>query len=176
MATPGQGPIRISSTGIESALRLAKSIPRELVTPTIEGALEELTELGINLMAINVMNTIRTEKSTGALAESIQGSWERTRGSPETVAGTYEMEIGSPLPYAKYVSREIGLSTINRNVQVQPGKWRFIGIRGPIPSHPFLERTLGDLHKVMPTILDGLFFRYTGEIQREVDELERVSP
>lgn len=176
LSGPTRETIRISSTGIESALHLAKSVPRELVIPTIEGALEELTELGITLMAINIMNSIRTEKSTGALAESTQGSWERIRGSPEEVGGAYEMEIGSSLPYAGYASREIGISTINRNVQVQPGKWRFIGIRGPIPKHPFLERTLGDLHKVMPTILDGLFFRYTGEVQREVDELERVSP
>jgi len=176
LSGPTRGPIRISSTGIESALRLAKMVPRELVIPTIEGALEELTELGINLMALNIMESIRTEKSTGALEASIQGYWERIRGSPTEVAGAYAMEIGSPLPHAKYVSREIGMSTINRNVLIQSGKWRFIGIRGPIPKHPFLERTLEDLHKVMPSILGGLFFRYTGEVQREVDELERVSP
>lgn len=174
MSAPG--PIRIRSTGIESALHLAKSVPRELINPTIIAALDELTELGITLMSLSVMESIRTEKSTGDLAASIQGSWEQTRGSPAEVGGTYEMEIGSPLSYAKYASRDIGISTINQNVQIQPGKWRFIGIRGPIPKHPFLERTLEDLHKAMPPILAGLFFRYSGEIQREVDELERVSP
>ncbi|GAH04559.1 unnamed protein product [marine sediment metagenome] len=138
--------------------------------------MEELTQLGVTLMSINVMESIRTEKSTGGLSASIQGSWERTRGSPAEVGGAYEMEVGSPLPYAKYASRDIGMSTINKNVLIQSGKWRFIGIRGPIPKHPFLERTLEDLHKGMPTILGGLFFRYTGEIQRDVDALERVSP
>ena len=166
--------ITIRSEGIPSALHIANSVPGRLIPPAIRDTLDELLELGITLMAINVMNSIRTEKSTGALAESIQGSWEQTHGSPEVVAGTYEMEIGSALPHAEYASREIGLSVINRNVQVQPGRWRFIGIRPPIPKHPFLEQTLGDLHKAMPDMLSGYYYRYMGEVQREADTLIRA--
>lgn len=169
-------PIRITTRveGVPSALHLLRSIPG-IVTPTLEDTLTDIVELGIDLMSINVINTIRTEKSTGVLAESIQGDWRRTRGRPGQPGGEYEAEIGSALPYAKYVSREIGMSTINANVQVQPGKWRWIGVRGPIPAHPFLEQTLADLHKVMPFSLNGHFSRYIGMVQREVDALERVS-
>lgn len=165
------GAIRIRAEGLPSALHLAKSVPDRILPPTMEDALDDLVRLGIDLMAVNIINTIRTDKSTGALAESIQGAWRQTSGSSETTGGTYEVEIGSPLPYAGYASREIGLSTINRNVLIQPGKWRFIGIRAPIPKHPFLEQTLGDLHKSMPMLLGGHFTRYAGEVQREVDEL-----
>ena len=164
-------PLRIRAVGIPSAIHLAQSVPERILPPTIADTLDELVRLGIDLMAINIMNTIRTEKSTGALAASVEGFWNQISGSSEETGGAYELEIGSTLPSAKYASREIGLSTINRNVQVQPGKWRFIGIRAPIPKHPFLEQTLADLHKVMPTMLGKHFTRYAGEIQREVDAL-----
>lgn len=152
-------------------MHLAQSVPNMILPPTIKDTLDELVEYGIDVMRINMLRTFRTEKSTGALVESVQGSWEQTSGSSDETGGTYEVEIGSPLPYAKYVSREIGRSIINRNVQVQPGKWRFIGIRPVIPKHPFLEMTLGDLHKVMPYLLSGHFTRYIGEVQREIDAL-----
>lgn len=176
MAVPGV-PVKITTRveGIPAARHLLKSIPQGIVTPTLEETLNDIVSLGIDLMSINVLNTIRTEKSTGALAESIEGNWRKISGRPGQLGGAYEAEIGSTLPYAGYVSREIGISTINANVQVQPGKWRWIGIRGPIPGHPFLEQTLEDLHKVMPHSLNGHFVRYIGEVQREVDGLERVS-
>jgi len=167
------GSIRIRAEGLPSALHLAQSVPDRILPPSIDDALDDLVRLGIDLMAINILNTIRTDKSSGDLANSIQGEWKQTGGTPGKTGGTYELEVGSALPYAKYASREIGLSTINRNVLVQPGKWRFIGIRPPIPKHPFLEQTLGDLHKAMPTLLGGHFNRYAGEVQREVDELSR---
>lgn len=175
---PGAGtPVSITTRveGIAAALHLLKSIPQGIVAPTLEETLDNIVELGIDLMSINVINTIRTEKSTGALAESIEGSWRKTSGRPGQPGGAYEAEIGSALPYAGYASREIWISTINANVQVQPGKWRWIGVRGPIPAHPFLEQTLADLHKIMPFSLNGHFTRYIGEVQREVDALERVS-
>ena len=170
-------PVRITTRveGIPAAQHLLKSIPQGIVTPTLEETLDDIVELGIDLMSINVINTLRTEKSTGGLAASIQGGWRRTQGRPGQTGGVYEAEIGSPLPYAGYVSREIGISTINANVLIQSGRWRWIGVRGPIPSHPFLEQTLEDLHKVMPHSLNGHFTRYIGEVQREVDALERVS-
>lgn len=167
--------LNIRAEGLPSALHLAQSVPDRILPPTIEDALNDLVRLGIDIMAINIMNTIRTDKSTGELASSVQGSWRQTSGSPGTTGGTYEVEIGSALSYAKYASREIGMSTINRNVQVQPGKWRFIGIRPPIPAHPFLERTLADLHKSMGMLLGGHFARYAGEVQREADSLSRFA-
>lgn len=163
------GSIRIKAEGLPSALHLAQSVPDRILPPTVEDALNDLVRLGIDLMSVNIINTIRTDKSRGILAESIQGDWKQTSGSSETTGGIYEVEIGSVLPYAKYASREIGLSTINRNVLVQPGRWRFIGIRAPIPKHPFLEQTLGDLNKSMFMILGGHFAKYAGEVQREVD-------
>jgi len=165
--------IRIRVEGLPSALHLAKSVPDMILPPTIEDTLNDLVEYGIDVMTLNILRTIRTDKSTGALANSVQGSWRQTSGSSETTGGTYEVEIGSALSYAKYASREIGMSTINRNVQVQPGKWRFIGIRPAIPIHPFLEMTLGDLHKVMGYLLGGHFTRYSAEVQREADSLSR---
>ena len=170
-------PIRITTRveGVPSALHLLRSVPSGIVTPTLEDTLTDIVKLGIDLMSINVINSIRTEKSTGDLAASIQGDWERTRGQPGQPGGEYAAEIGSALPYAGFASREIGISTINANVQVQPGKWRWIGVRGPIPAHPFLEQTLEDLHKVMPFSLNGHFSKYIGLVQREVDALERVS-
>lgn len=170
LSGPTGGPIRIRAEGLPSVMHLAQSVPDRILPPTVEDALEDLVRLGVDLMTINLLNTLRTEKSTGALAASFQGFWEQTSGSSETTGGTYKVEIGSPLPHAKYASREIGLSIINRNVQVQPGKWRFIGTRPPIPKHPFLERTLADLHKAMPTLLGGHFTKYAGDVQREVDE------
>ena len=163
--------IRIKAEGLPSALHLAKSVPDRILPATVEDTLDELVRFGIDLMSINIINTIRTDKSRGVLAESVQGDWKQTSGGSEKTGGIYEVEIGSALPYAGYVSREIGMSTINRNVLIQPGKWRFIGIRGPIPKHPFLEQTLGDLHKSLFMMLGGHFAKYTGEVQREVDEL-----
>ena len=171
LSGPTGVPFTIRAVGIPSAMHLAQNVPEGILPPAIADTLDDLVKLGIDLMTINILNTIRTEKSTGALAASVEGFWNQISGSAEETGGTYEMEIGSTLPYAKYVSREIGLSTINRNVQVQPGKWRFIGIRAPIPKHPFLEQTLADLHKVMPVMLGRHFTRYAGEIQREADAL-----
>jgi len=165
------GSIRITAEGLPSALHLAQSVPDRILPATVEDTLDELVRFGIDLMSINIINTIRTEKSRGVLAESVQGDWRQTSGSSETTGGTYEVEIGSALPYAGYASREIGMSTINRNVLIHPGRWRFIGIRGPIPKHPFLEQTLGDLHKSMFMMLGGHFSKYVGEVQREVDTM-----
>lgn len=165
--------IRIRAEGLPSALHLAQNFPYMVLPPSIEDTLNDLVEYGIDVMSINVLRTIRTDKSKGALAASIQGSWRQTSGSPGTTGGTYEMEIGSALPYAGYVSREIGRSIINRNVLIQPGRWRFIGVRDAIPKHPFLEMTLAELHKVMGMMLGGHFTRYSAEVQREVDALSR---
>ena len=167
-------PVNITTrvTGIASARHLLQSLPGTIPS-TVEATLTDIVELGIDLMGINVMNSIRTEKSRGVLAESIQGDFWKTHGQPGSVAGAWEAEIGSALPYAGFASREIGLSTINRNVLLQTGKWVWIGIRPPIPGHPFLEQTLLDLNKALPTMLNGHFQRYMGEVQREVDEMER---
>jgi hypothetical protein len=175
---PGAGtPVSMTTRveGIPAALHLLQRIPQGIVTPTIQDTLNEIVELGIDLMAINVINTIRTDKSRGWLAQSIEGFWWKSKGRPDQPSATYEAEIGSAMPYAKYASRDIGISRINANVLIQPGKWRWIGTRGPIPGHPFLEQTLEDLHKVLPFSLNGHFSRYIGEVQREVDALERVS-
>ena len=126
-------------------------------------------------MKLHIFNSIRTEKSTGGLEASVEGEWQKTQGSATELEGRYEMVIGSPLPYAKYASREIGLSTINKNVLILGGKWRWVGIRAPIPRHPFLEQTLIDLDKALPALLYGNFTSYIGHIQREADAMQLFS-
>jgi len=175
MALSGATNIRVRTEGIPSALMLLRSVPDRIVPPTVEDVVDDIVRLGVDLMSINIINSIRTDKSTGVLAESIQGTKERIAGTPGQSDGAWAVEIGSALPYAKYVAREIGLSTINRNVLIQPGKWRWIGIRAPIPAHPFLEQTMEDLNKILPGSLHGYFSRYVMEVQRDVDALERES-
>ena len=175
MALSGPIPMKVRVEGVPAALHILRSVPQGIVSPTLQDTLDEIVELGIDLMSINVLNTIRTDKSMGVLAESIQGDWSKTGGAPNELGGKYEMEIGSALPYAKYAAREIGLSIINRNVLIQPGKWRWIGVRGPIPRHPFLEQTMLDLHKVLPSMLNGHFTSYMGHIQAEADAMQLFS-
>ncbi len=168
--------IRMLITGVTSAITLLKSIPGGIILPTVDQTMKDMVAHGVDLMAMNILQSIRTEKSRGVLAESIQGFVDRTKGTIGDPDGAWVVEIGSALPYAKFVAGDIKAGVINQNVLLQTGKWVWIGARPAIPGHNFLEKTLQDLQGLMPTLLNGHFVHYTGEVQRIVDSLRNVSP
>jgi hypothetical protein len=168
--------IQIRAIGIPAALHLLRSVPEKLVAESIRDALLESTEIGIDLMSAHVTDTVRTEKSTGVLAESIAGTLEQKAFDEQTGVGVHEIRIGSNLPYAQYAAQDIGWTAVNRVVFIDPpGHFRFIGLRPPIPGHPFLERTLNDmLFKVIPHAFRQKWISASDRIQSEVDELQGV--
>ena len=164
--------VKVVVKGVPAALHLLGSLPGRLVGPTVKPAIDTLLEEGISLMSTHVSDLVTSEKSQGGLAASIEGFKETNLDdSGNEIAGSFKITIGSPLPYAEYAAREIGWSAINRNVLIEPmGRGRFIGVRPPIPAHPFLEYTLIDLlDTVMPKALSENWREASIRLQEEVD-------
>ena len=164
--------VKVAIKGVPAALHLLNSIPGRLVGPTVKPAIDTLLEEGISLMMTHVSELVYSDKSRGVLAESIQGTKEvNLDDSGSEISGSINIKIGSALPYSAYAAREIGWSAINRNVFIEPmGRWRFIGVRPPIPAHPFLEYTLIDLlDSVMPKALSENWREASVRLQAEVD-------
>ena len=119
--------------------------------------LEQVKEVGIDSMRDSI-NATTGEKSTGLLAEAISGH------VAELTPTNYQIQVGPDMdaPHAVYAAREIPVSVINANVQVMPGKWRFIGTRPAIPKHPFLEDSMD--------AMTGALQRHFGERLSEVHQ------
>ena len=130
-------------------------------------AAPDIMEYGRMRMSENITATLRTtDKTSGELADSIQGNIELKIGMEQQSA---IIEIGSYLPYAAFASREVGETVMNRVVYMDPpGKFRFIGTRPPIPGHPFLEMTRDDLYEYIEEVYAGKFDEVFIEIQRTV--------
>lgn len=165
---------QVTIRGVPAAMHLLNTVPAGIVGPTVEGSLKGLMEEGMTLMSMHITEMVTSDKSRGVLAESIQGIREgEIIQSGDSISGDVKITIGSALPYAGYASREIGWSQIDRNVLLQTGRWVWIGIRPPIPAHPFLEYTLHDLlNSVMPKALVDSFLATSVNIQRDVDSLQ----
>ena len=163
--------ILIEVGGIDGVLRIndaLQNMPEEIMR--IRRVLLELVELGKIVMAQSILETSTSEKATGETARSIEG-YLAPSGPNDT---SFEFSIGSRLRKAFFASQEISWSEINANVQVMPGRWRFIGARPPMPKHPFLEDTLYALYKALNEHLGDEMAEAFGSIQRDVDALEEV--
>lgn len=160
--------IKTKITGIPAAEELAKSVPDEIVDPTIPELLKTILDQGIIIMKMSIAETAITEKSTGELEASIVGGMEQTGPKSWTV------EIGSPLLESFYASQNISRSRIFRNVFINPpGRWRFIGDRPPMPGHPFLETTEQFVMKAVPTLLDDKVSMQIKIVRDRVESLQR---
>lgn len=164
----------IKVQGLPAAIFLAENIPSGVAPPAMRDTLLKLLEFGKNQMALAVMRSLRTaDKTKGELARSIEGYLEPTSGPDKDGFQTFNLSIGSALEHALYAASDIKQTTMNRVVKVAPGRWRFIGIRPMIPRHPFLDDTLVAVSKEIPRVLGEQLIRFSGQVQKKVDELQR---
>jgi hypothetical protein len=153
---------KVTVTGIPTALSLVRRHMAATVK-SAEKSLEEMRSQAEEIARMAVMQTIRNqgEKSTGALGASMTAKYEKI------AVGRMRLTVGSPLPQGFYASINIAETPIFRPVFIDPpGKWRFIGLRPPIPAHNFLEITESRLESLF-TQRFGLNFDY---------EISRISP
>jgi len=165
--------VSITVKGLPAAIYLAEAIPGEALAPAIRGTFLKLLEFSKSQMVLAIMRTTRTEKTTGRLAESIEGYLKPTSGPDDEGFETYEFVVGSALEHALYAASDIKPTPMYRPVKVHPGRWRFIGLRPMIPRHPFLDQTLVEVSKEMPKVLRDQLIRFSGQVQKNVDELQR---
>ncbi|MBU0846924.1 hypothetical protein KKH23_07000 [Patescibacteria group bacterium] len=181
--------IEITVRGFEAIRYLVGSIPEKIPLAAIEPTLKEVLIIGIETMRLSVMRTTG-EKATGHLADSIEGTMVKSQDG-------YKLQVGSSLPYAKYPAMDIAATDMSRGVhsvipgfnqrqavQILPGmrwagymptaRWRFIGIRPPMPKHPFID----DAANAMTVALGDLFGRnldiQVSEVASQTKELENV--
>lgn len=164
--------VDVAVRGVPAAVFLVTNLPGRLVGPMFKGSVDELLKQGISLMQTHVRELVYSDKSTGELADSIEGlkivESVDADGNP---TGKVTVIIGSKVKHAGYAAREIGWSVINRSVFIKPaGRWVFVGNRPPIPAHPFLEYTMFDLmNGVIPTALSDNFTAASVKLQEEVE-------
>jgi len=147
--------VRIESTskGLTAISEFVMSlgdIPQSVFDKLVLG----IEAIGIDAMRNSIVLTTG-EKSTGRLFDSIEGDVSRE-------GDTYIIKVGSNLPHSLYAASNIASTRLNRNVQVMPGKWRYIDIRPPIPAHPFLVDSVNAMvqaaQEVFPDIMDKEFY------------------
>lgn len=168
--------IDVEIRGIPAARYLFTNLPKEMIGEGIRESLDESLDTGISLMTMHIIDSLRTEKATGELADSVAGSVETKAYDEESGKAEYLMRIGSKAPHSKYAAREIGWSSIKQTVYIDPpGHFRFIGLRPPIPKHPFRERTLNDVvTKVIPEAFKRNWIEKSAKLQAEVDQRQEV--
>ena len=117
---------------------------------TVQGVLEHVRLLGEQAMKDSISNSVG-EKSQGGLIDSIRSDLRKVsadqwqiRVGPDESAQNRNMRA-----YGAWVAEGVGPAAVNRNIMVMPGKWRFIGIRPPLPGHPFLEDSLDAMNKAL---------------------------
>jgi hypothetical protein len=123
---------------------------------------------GVAAMQDSIALTVG-EKSTGRLMNSIEGEVVKQ-------SGLIQITVGSNLASSKYAASDIASTVMNRAVQVMPGEWRWIGIRPPMPAHPFLvdsvNAMVNSLEERLPQTLD----KGVGDVFREAQSKEGESP
>lgn len=141
---------------------------RKMPVASAEALFEGVKDDGVAAMKDSIALTVG-EKSTGALINSIEG--EVTKES-----GVVKITVGSSLAHSKYAAQPISSTVMNRPVQVMPGKWRWIGVRPPMPAHPFLvdsvNAMVSSLEARFPRVLDAS----VGAAFREAQAKENESP
>jgi len=130
----------------------------------IDAMIEEVKDFGILAMQ-NSIAFSTGEKSTGQLLDSIEGEIIKE-------GNVYRVIVGSNLAHSLYAASNIAATRLNRNVQVMPGRWRFIGIRPPIPAHPFLMDSVNAMvqatQEIFPSVMDQEFYdRYVKAKEKE---------
>lgn len=142
-----------TSKGLKAIAEFALDL-HKLPLEVFEAMTEGILDFGILAMQ-NSIAFSTGEKSTGRLLDSIEGDISKE-------GDTYIIKVGSNLPHSLYTASNIATTILNRNVQVMPGKWRFIGTRPPIPAHPFLMDSVNAMvqatQEVFPNILDKEFY------------------
>jgi hypothetical protein len=144
--------IDITGRGLEAVRFLVASIPDPLPLAALQPSLEEVAKIGVEAMKMSIMRTTG-EKATGHLVDSIDSMLTREG------EGAWRIQIGSPLAYARFPAIDIAATPMFRPVQIWPpmrwagyvreGKWRFIGLRPPMPRHPFLDETADAVTKAL---------------------------
>lgn len=165
--------ISITVKGLPAAIYLAEAIPGEVAAPALRATFLKLLEFSKAQMVLAILRTLRTEKATGRLAGSVEGYLKPTGGPDDEGFETYEFAVGSALEHAIYAASDIKPTPMYRPVKVHPGRWRFIGLRPMIPRHPFLDQTLVETSKEIPRVLRDQLIRFSGQVQRNVDEMQR---
>jgi hypothetical protein len=164
--------IMMEAGGLDAALRLTEAVPDELVPPALHRTMLDLLEIGKLVMMRSILETSRTEKATGEIADSIEGYLTLDKADPQSQTYEYTLEIGSNLSKAFYASQDIRPSWINRPVQVMPGRWRFVGLRPFMPGHFFLEATAAAMNIELHNTLGEWLKEESYKIQRSVDQLQ----
>jgi len=97
------------------------------------------------------------EKSRGDLGESIKSDVRNVSGKHWQIRVGPDESAQNPKgrAYGAWVAEGVGPATVNRNIEVMPGKWRFIGIRPPLPGHPFLEDSLDAMNEALSKEFQG---------------------
>jgi len=152
-----------TSKGLKAIAEFALDL-HKLPLEVFEAMTEGILDLGILAMQ-NSIAFSTGEKSTGRLLDSIEGDVSKE-------GDTYIIRVGSNLPHSLYAASNIATTILNRNVQVMPGKWRFIGTRPPIPAHPFLVDSVNAMvqaaQEVFPDIMDKEFYdKYSKAKEKE---------
>lgn len=164
--------IMMEAGGLDAALRLTEAVPDELVPPALHKTMLDLLDFGKLVMMQSILESSRTEKATGEIADSIEGYLTLENADPNSSTYEYTLEIGSNLSKAFYASQDIRPSWINRPVQVMPGRWRFVGLRPFMPGHPFLETTSALMQQELRNTLGEWLKEEAYKIQRSVDRLQ----
>jgi hypothetical protein len=159
--------------GLPELEKILEEVPK-IGEYTITRATPKILEYGISHLKKRIEEeTEGSDKSTGALAESITGDFE-IRINPTVQTAT--IEIGSELPYAGYTVQDIGATHMHRRVFIKTntgdtidsgeiGVFRYIGVRPMMPKHHYLEKTERDVRKYIETMYSGVFEEVVTEIK-----------
>ena len=156
-------PDPVTFTG-QNLLELLEKISETIQLPFLE-TINEIMEEGKQIMRQHVADTIKESKSAGdktfgVLVDSID-SVIRNISVSDSGRVSATIEIGSTAPHGGFASRQIGATAMNRVVFIKStsgdvkgkrgdiGRYRFIGMRPPIPGHPFLEISMESIPQLL---------------------------
>jgi hypothetical protein len=169
--------IDITIKGLEAIRHLVAQVPDRLPLSILQPTLEQVAEVGEETMKMSIMRSTG-EKATGRLAGSIDSALT-SEGEDQWL-----LRIGSPLAYARFPARDIGATPMFRPVQIDPpmrwagyvrgGKWRFIGIRPPIPRHPFLDETAEAVTNALGDVFGDQLRIEVREVESETKARESI--
>ena len=169
--------VDITVKGFEAVRHLVAQVPDRLPLAILKPVLIEVAQAGVEAMKMSIMRTTG-EKSTGHLADSIDSVVDQLGED------SWIIRVGSPLEYARYPAINIAATAMNRPVQIRPpmrwagfvreGKWRFIGIRPPMPKHPFLDDAANAMTKVLTDLFGDKLGIEVSEVEAETKALENI--